>query len=158
LRHAGGMRFIALCLGLLTAAPAMAQSGRLIDVQQPGLGQSAPLTQPISQEPGPDVRGTAQAPLIVKELPRQRSPQEEADAKARADLEKKQTEYMASLASYTEKMFFVTLILAVAVGALAIAAFRQMREVRAVLLADRDFARSDLADSAIEPAIHRTLD
>ena len=151
------MRFIVLCVGLLAAAPAMAQSGRLIDVPSSNLSQPLPST-PLTQEPGPEVRGTEQAPLIVKELPRQRSPQEEADAKTRADLERKQTEYMASLASYTERMFFVTLILAVAVAGLAIAAFRQMREVRTILLADRESARSDLADTIVEPAIHRTLD
>jgi hypothetical protein len=107
---------------------------------------SPPLDQPIhqtdQQQSSPANQGTDQVPFVVKELPRERSEEEKADAKEKAALDRRLTKYTGNLAGYTKALFVATLILAVMTGALALAAFRQMRDSRKSILAAEAAAKA----------------
>jgi len=93
-----------------------------------------PLDQPKhdtnQHNTAPDNRGTEAVPLIIKELPRERSEEDKAEAQEKSALDRKLTEYTGNLAFYTKYLFLATLVLAALTGALAVAAFLQMRDAR----------------------------
>jgi hypothetical protein len=115
----------------------------------------APLDQPVrqtdQQQAPPDNRGTDQIPFIVKELPRERSEEEKTDAKEKAALDRRLTEYTGDLAWFTKALFISTLALATVTGALALAAFLQARDSR------KSIAAAETAAKAARDNVHATL-
>jgi hypothetical protein len=94
-------------------------------------------------------RGTENNPFVAKIIPGERSEEEKAAIQEKAELDGKLTDYTGDLASYTKCLFVATLLLALLTGALARAAYRQIRESRQSI-----DATVKLADAAAEHAGH----
>ena len=75
-------------------------------------------------------------------MPRDRTAEDKQNAKEKAELDRKLTEYTGDLASYTEALFIVTLLLALLAGGLAAAAFWQIREGRKGIQATEKAAKA----------------
>ncbi len=153
---------IATGFTVLVVTAAVAQS-RLIQVPQaePSAPQvpaqsDQPSHEAQKQQAAPDNRGTEQVPFVVKELPRERSQKDEEEAGEKAELDRKLTRYTAKLATYTAWLFGATLLLAFLTGALALAAFFQIRESRTAIKAAVDSAKATakLAKAAADHAGH----
>jgi hypothetical protein len=82
------------------------------------------------QQAAPDNHETQQIPLVIKELPRERTPEETRQRQEKAELDRKLTEYTSDLADYTKALFSATVVLAIVTGLLATAAFLQIRAGR----------------------------
>jgi len=134
-------------LSLFLALAVIALSGHA-DAQQRQRLQTPP-NQSNQQQAAPDNRGTEQVPLVVKELPRERSTEEHKEAQEKSELDRKLTGYTADLATYTQWLFGASLLLAFLTGGLAVAAFFQMRDSRKSIAASER-----LANAAVQHAAH----
>jgi hypothetical protein len=101
-----------------------------------------PRNQPNQQQAAPDNRGTDQVPLVVKELPHERSQEEKAEIKNKEELDRKLTDYTSDLAFFTKGLFIATLLLAGVTGWLAWAAGRQLKEARKSIAATVTLAKA----------------
>ncbi len=91
---------------------------------------SQPKQEPYEQQTTPENRGTEQIPFVIKELSRERTQEETKQREEKAELDRKLTAYTSDLARDTEKLFGATVGLAIVTGALALAAFLQIRAGR----------------------------
>jgi hypothetical protein len=124
--------------------------------QQPRIIQPPATTeQPKTTE---DQRGTEQSPVIVKIIPTTKTDDERAQEKTDrdriADSERKKEQsdadlvrYTAELADFTRRLFYATIVLAIATAGLLVAAFIQSRDTKATI--EQAKRSADIAERAL---------
>jgi hypothetical protein len=131
----------------LIFAVALSVAGGYAEAQQRQRPLNPPSNQTQQQQAAPDNRGTEQVPFVVKETPRERSAEERKETQEKSELDRKLTGYTSDLATYTQLLFVATVLLAILTGALAIAAFSQIREGRRSIKAAEDAAKAAAASA-----------
>lgn len=149
---------VVLCLiALVIAGDVSAQS----QGPAPPVGeQRQAQPNPAQENPKANPQTAAQAPITVNVLPTPKTEAERADEarerKEKADLDRRLVQFTADLATYTERLYYATLAVAIATiclvlatGGLAAFEFVQSRDMKAAIKAANDSASAAITSNQI---------